>query len=82
MKSETPAPIVTSCKPTECESGPDMLAAKATSAVEPTPAAAVIAARIRAFIEGETDGEELLHALYDYVLDEPIPPRLLALLAD
>ncbi|MBX6367622.1 MAG: hypothetical protein IRZ04_06550 [Rhodospirillales bacterium] len=32
---------------------------------------------IRAFIDGETNGEPLLHALYDYVLDEPIPARLL-----
>ena len=35
---------------------------------------------IRDFVAGRTDGEELLHALYDHVLDEPVPERLLALL--
>jgi len=32
------------------------------------------------FLEGRTHGEELLHALHDYVLDEPIPERMLAFL--
>jgi hypothetical protein len=36
--------------------------------------------RIRAFIAGDDDGEALLHALYDHVLDEPVPERLRALL--
>ena len=36
--------------------------------------------RIRAFLAGETDGEDLLHAIYDHVLDEPVPDRLRALL--
>ena len=31
---------------------------------------------IRDFLAGKTDGEQLLHALYDHVLDEPIPERL------
>ena len=31
------------------------------------------------FLEGRTHGEDLLHALHDYVLDEPIPERMLAL---
>jgi len=35
---------------------------------------------IRDFLAGDTDGEELLHALYDHVLDEPVPERLSALL--
>jgi hypothetical protein len=34
------------------------------------------------FLDGRTDGEELLHALYDYILDEPVPERLRALLRD
>jgi hypothetical protein len=49
------------------------LAAKhriATSAVD---------ADIRDFLAGKSDGEDLLHALYDYVLDEPVPQRLRAL---
>ncbi len=35
---------------------------------------------IRDFLAGRNDGEELLHALYDHVLDEPIPERLRAVL--
>ena len=35
---------------------------------------------IREFLAGKTDGEDLLHAIYDDVLDEPIPERLLAVL--
>ena len=33
-----------------------------------------------AFVQGKTDGEGLLHRLYDHVLDEPVPERLTALL--
>lgn len=33
-------------------------------------------AQIAAFLDGKTNGEDLLHALYDHVLDEPIPPSL------
>jgi len=36
--------------------------------------------RIRGFIAGDEDGEDLLHAIYDHVLDEPVPERLRALL--
>jgi hypothetical protein len=36
--------------------------------------------RIRAFLSGETHGEDVLHALYGGVADEPIPERLRALL--
>lgn len=35
---------------------------------------------IRDFLAGRNDGEDLLHALYDHVLDEPVPERLRALL--
>ena len=35
---------------------------------------------IRDFLAGNSDGEELLHVLYDHVLDEPVPERLSALL--
>jgi hypothetical protein len=31
------------------------------------------------FLDGKTHGEELLHALHDHVLDEPIPERMLVL---
>ncbi len=44
------------------------------------PAAPSLTARIAAFLDGRTYGEELLHALYDHVLDEPLPLRMRALL--
>jgi len=31
------------------------------------------------FLDGKTHGEDLLHAIYDHVLDEPIPERMRAL---
>jgi hypothetical protein len=37
--------------------------------------------RIADFLDGVTNGEELLHALYDHVLDEPVPESMRALLA-
>jgi len=36
--------------------------------------------QIRDFLAGDSHGEELLHAIYDHVLDEPVPDRLKALL--
>ena len=38
--------------------------------------------RIRAFINGETHGEDVLGALYGDVADERVPERLTALLRD
>lgn len=35
-----------------------------------------IAAEMRAFLAGYDTGANLLHALYDHVLDEPVPARL------
>ena len=35
---------------------------------------------IRDFLSGRTHGEDLLHALYDNVIDEPVPERLRAVL--
>jgi hypothetical protein len=35
--------------------------------------------QISDFLDGRTHGEELFHALYDHVLDEPVPERLRAL---
>jgi hypothetical protein len=32
--------------------------------------------QIADFLDGKTCGERLLHAIYDYVLDEPIPERM------
>jgi len=36
--------------------------------------------RIAAFLDGKTHGEDLLHELYDYVLEEPIPRSMRELL--
>ena len=35
---------------------------------------------ITAFLDGATNGEELLHALYDHILAEPIPQSMRRLL--
>jgi hypothetical protein len=35
--------------------------------------------QIADFLDGKTCGESLLHALYDHVLDEPIPERMRSL---
>ncbi len=44
----------------------------------PQPAVAPISVvdQITAFLDGRTHGEDLLHKLYDYVLEEPIPQRM------
>jgi len=46
------------------------------SLVEPRIVISPVDREIRDFVAGKTDGEDLLHALYDHVLDEPIPERL------
>jgi Anti-sigma factor NepR len=38
-----------------------------------------LAEKMMDFLDGRTHGEEVLHALYDQVLDEPIPERMRAL---
>jgi hypothetical protein len=37
---------------------------------------------IAAFLDGATNGEELLHALYDHILTEPIPQSMRRLLQE
>ena len=39
----------------------------------------IIGEQLLDFLDGRTDGEELLHALYDHVLGEPVPERMQAL---
>jgi hypothetical protein len=34
------------------------------------------------FLAGDSNGELLLHGLYDYVLQEPVPEELIRLLGD
>ena len=46
----------------------------------PLPIMDPVDQEIREFLAGDSDGEDLLHALYDHVLDEPIPERLRAIL--
>jgi hypothetical protein len=46
---------------------------------KPRCLASSTADRIRAFLDGKTHGEEVLHELYDHILDEPIPQRMRAL---
>ena len=50
------------------------------SDMEPRIAMSWIDRDIRDFLAGKNEGEDLLHALYDRVLDEPVPERLRALL--
>ena len=44
-----------------------------------TNASGAIEEQILDFLDGKTHGEDLLHALHDHVLDEPIPERMRAL---
>jgi hypothetical protein len=57
-----------------------MYLAVRSAPVESHIAVRSVDSRIRAFLAGDTDGEDLLHELYDHVLDEPVPERLKALL--
>ena len=45
-------------------------------------AAAVRPEAIKDFLAGRSDGEVLLHGLYDHVVEEPIPERLAGLVED
>ena len=46
---------------------------------EPEYLAECVEDQIIDFIDGRTYGEDLLHALYDHILDEPVPGRMRAL---
>ena len=56
------------------------LATVKCSYAESIAAVRSVDSQIRAFLAGQSDGEELLHVMYDHVLDEPVPERLKALL--
>jgi hypothetical protein len=43
---------------------------------QPAVAPTSVVDHITAFLDGRTHGEYLLHELYDYVLEEPIPQRM------
>jgi hypothetical protein len=72
---------VTRCKPIDFEVKPERNAIPARCGPPRRPLAPVsVADRIAAFLGGKTHGEDLLHELYDYVLDEPIPESMRELL--
>jgi hypothetical protein len=78
--SDTPASNVTRNKRKLQEPPPVMnLAVKCIFAESIAPVRSVDS-QIRAFLAGDNDGEDLLHAIYDHVLDEPVPERLRTLL--
>ena len=56
------------------------LAAQRRRPVERHPVRCSTEREIHDFLNGKTDGEDLLHRMYDHVLDEPVPERLTALL--
>lgn len=64
---------------TEHQSKPSSLPLADPGVSEPTSVPDRVDQQILDFLEGRTHGEELLHALHDHVLDEPIPERMLAL---
>jgi hypothetical protein len=70
--------IVARCKTMQLEANPSsaMTVRCDVSDLELTD---TVEEQILDFLEGRTHGEDLLHALHDYVLDEPIPERMLAL---
>jgi hypothetical protein len=55
-----------------------MFPAVTCTTVERRAAISPVDRAIRDFLAGRTDGADLLHALYDHVLDEPVPERLRA----
>jgi hypothetical protein len=57
-----------------------MAAAMKCHPAAPRTATSAVERDIRDFLIGKTHGESLLHALYDHVLDEPVPERLRAAL--
>ena len=75
-------PNVTRCDPINFEVKPERNAVPARCGRPRPPLAPPIsmADRIAAFLDGKTHGEDLLHELYDYVLEEPIPESMRELL--
>jgi hypothetical protein len=73
-------PNVTKAKPYPQEKYVAMYLAVKGLPMEPHIATSWIDRDIRDFLAGRSDGEDLLHAIYDHILDEPVPERLSALL--
>src|SRR5262245_35155042 len=70
--------IVARCKTMQPETGASSAMTPRCDISDPK-LSDTIEGKILDFLEGRTHGEDLLHALHDYVLDEPIPERMLAL---
>ena len=71
--------IVTPCKIMQSENN-NLLSPVILCRDVPQPEATdTVEQQILDFLEGRTHGENLLHALHDHVLDEPIPERMRAL---
>ena len=65
------------CNAMSSESKPDRKAVPTLGGLsQPALASPPVVDRIAAFLDGATHGEDLLHELYDYVLEEPIPQRM------
>jgi hypothetical protein len=79
-KPDTPAPSTTKADLRPREKDRAMPLAVKRRAVESRTAMSSIDRDIRDFVAGRSNGESLLHILYDRVLDEPVPQRLRALL--
>src|SRR5690349_15703845 len=77
-KPGAPAPNMTRTNRKPQRKGLAMLLAVKRLPPAPGPIVSPIDRDIRDFLAGKTDGEDLLHALYDHILDEPIPDRLRA----
>lgn len=68
--------IVTRCNIMEFRAKPFVPALHCCGAFAPEPGPGSIREQIIEFLDGQTDGEDLLHALYDHVLDEAVPDRM------
>jgi hypothetical protein len=51
-------------------------------AIETNLTALMLAVELERFLNGESDGGPLFHALYGEIADEPIPERLLAVVRE
>ena len=70
---------MTRCNMIQFETEPALASIAVCGVPEPAFVAAAVEQQMIDFLDGRTHGEELLHALHDHVLDEPIPERMLAL---
>jgi hypothetical protein len=68
---------VTLCNSISFEAKPEYKAVPTLGGLpQPAVAPTSVVDHITAFLDGRTHGEDLLHELYDYVLEEPIPQRV------